>query len=237
MKRSLPTYSATRAAPVTRANVTDEGDTLEVVWSTGASVERSGFFAGRWIETLSLDRGAVRLDRLNAGGPLLDSHDQYQCAALVGSIVPGSVRIADGQASAQVRLSSAADAADTVAKVREGHLWGISVGYHVHVWDVRDGPDDVPEYLAVDWEPLEISLVTVPADTGAHVRAGDDDMTRIIDNRRGARGPNRGERNQAGGDEPPPSGPAPARRKPPRRRRTTATPPASARRPGAHPAA
>lgn len=172
-------HRAAQAAPV---SFDPADNSLEVVWTTGAAVERSGFFTDPFIETLEVTPEAIRLDRLNAGAAVLDSHNMYELGAAIGSIVPGSVRIANGQGTARITLADTPDVADTVAKVRGGHLRFISVGYFVHTYERHRGDDDAPDELrAVDWEPVEISFVTVPADPGAQVRAQENDMTRIIE--------------------------------------------------------
>jgi HK97 family phage prohead protease len=140
---------------------------------------------------------SIRLGRLNDGAAVLDSHDQFQVASILGSIVPGSAAIVNGAGVARARLTDTPDAADAIAKLRAGHLRSISVGYIVHAWrGLEDDPQGVPQYLAVDWEPVEVSLVSVPADPGAHVRSGSEDMT-ILSAR------NRANHQPAGGDEPP----------------------------------
>src|SRR5262245_36445759 len=61
-----------------RAAITSHEDAarvVDVVFSTGAAVERRDYFSGQpYLERLSLDRGHVNLDRLNNGAPVLDSH-------------------------------------------------------------------------------------------------------------------------------------------------------------------
>ena len=52
-----------------------EERTVELVWSTGAQVRRASWSRGDYIEELSMAPGAVRMDRLNKGAPLLDAHD------------------------------------------------------------------------------------------------------------------------------------------------------------------
>src|SRR5690606_15723233 len=80
---------------------------------------------------------------------------------------------------ARVRLSTAVGDADTTAKIRDGIIRNISVGYAIHkvVKTDADGDGADDEWRVVDWEPLEISAVPIPADAGAQIRAhGADDM-------------------------------------------------------------
>lgn len=151
----------------------DEEQVVEVVWTTGATVRRV-----RWAwegpeeydEELVVAPGSVRLERLNGGAPFLDSHQGGGLGAVLGSVVPGSVRLDGGIGVARVRLTGAEDAQAAVRRILERHV-AISVGYRVHRYEVerRDGGRDL--WRAVDWEPLEISAVAIPADAGARIRA------------------------------------------------------------------
>ncbi|UXU75542.1 MULTISPECIES: prohead protease/major capsid protein fusion protein [unclassified Paracoccus (in: a-proteobacteria)] len=146
---------------------------VEVVWTTGATVRRV-----RWAwegpeeydEELVVDPGSVRLGRLNGGAPFLDSHQGGGLGAVLGSVIPGSVRLEAGSGVARVRLTGAEDARAAVRRVLEKHV-AISVGYRVFRYEVvrREGGRDL--WRAVDWEPLEISAVAIPADAGARIRA------------------------------------------------------------------
>ena len=61
--------------------------------------------------------GAVDLSRLNAGAPLLDTHQDGAAANIVGKIIEGSAKIEDGRGTATVLLSRASDVADIVQKL------------------------------------------------------------------------------------------------------------------------
>jgi hypothetical protein len=71
----MPTFDLlpldVRAAVVPKS-LNDEQRTVELVLSTGAAVDRIDPMTGkRYTEKLILDPTAIRLDRLNAGAPLL----------------------------------------------------------------------------------------------------------------------------------------------------------------------
>ena len=55
------------------SSVDTEARTAEVIWTTGARVQRSGF-NGPYLEELSMAPESIRMDRLNNGAPLLNSH-------------------------------------------------------------------------------------------------------------------------------------------------------------------
>jgi phage head maturation protease len=152
----------------------DEGDnTIEVIWTTGAAVRRWSWRSERYYqEILEVTPKAVRLDRLNSGAPLLDTHDDWSLRSVIGSVVPGSARIEGGKGYARVKLSRADEDKAIVEKIRDGIIRNISVGYAIHkvVKTDADGDGNDEEWRVVDWEPLEISAVPVPADAGSQIR-------------------------------------------------------------------
>ena len=64
-----------RMASVRAGSVDEVARTVEIIWTTGATVRRARFWDEAVDEELSLDGSAVRLDRLNGGAPFLNSHD------------------------------------------------------------------------------------------------------------------------------------------------------------------
>jgi hypothetical protein len=162
-----------RAASLAPATYDAESRTVDIVWSTGADVMRSDWRSGgMYVERLSMTPKAVRLERLNGGAPFLAAHDASTTDSVIGVIVEGSARIEGGKGVATVRLSSAPSAADAVSKIAEGILRNVSVGYAIHANTVTASRDGAPEIrTATDWEPMEISIVPIPADAGAQVRS------------------------------------------------------------------
>ena len=143
------------------------------MWTTGASVRRYSWLDGEeYDEVLSLDEGAVRLERLNLGAPFLDTHCSYALENVIGSIVPESARIEGGKGLATVKLSQSERAADTVRDIKDGVIRNISVGYWIHKVVKTEGTDaKIARWDVVDWEPLEVSAVPIPADPGSQVRS------------------------------------------------------------------
>lgn len=184
MKREKVTLPAmTRAAEVMPATADAEARTVDVVWSTGAPVRRGGFFEDDFIEELSMEPKAIRLDRLNAGGPFLDAHDRFETDAVIGSVAPGSVKIEKGQGFATIRFAASDRANKVWALVKDGHLRGVSVGYSVHRYQISEGAGEggLDLYRAIDWEPFEVSAVPVPADAAAGFRGQETGSTVILE--------------------------------------------------------
>lgn len=155
-----------------------ESRTVELCWTTGAEVERFDWDRGRYIESLSLDKKHVRLDRLNSGASLLDNHNAYGGVRSVLGVVE-KAWIDGDEGRALVRFSARAE--DVMEDVRAGIIRNVSVGYRVHAF--RDDTEEADRELrqkrltAVDWEPFELSLVTIPADAQAGVRSAQWDKT------------------------------------------------------------
>jgi prohead serine protease/Mu-like prophage major head subunit gpT len=162
-------------ADVEPDSVDEEDRSVDVVFTTGAAVERMDWWTGkRYFETLSTDPAHVRLARLNAGGPLLDTHGSYSVRDQLGSVIPGSALVTGKEGRARVRFSRREAVEDVWQDVRDGHIRSVSVGYRVYKFEESQGKGNaLPERRAVDWEPFEVSMVSMPADTGAQVRDGD----------------------------------------------------------------
>ncbi len=109
---------------------------------------------------------------MNLGAPYLDTHASYSLENVIGSVVPDSARIEGGKGICRILLSRAAGDADTVQKIKDGVIRNNSVGYWIHKVVKTEGDDGtVARWEVVDWEPLEISAVPIPADPGSQVRS------------------------------------------------------------------
>ncbi|WP_323775945.1 prohead protease/major capsid protein fusion protein [Leisingera sp.] len=165
-----------REATVVAESIDNEERTIEVVWTTGATVQRyrwEGWDVVEYDEELEVSERALRLDRLNGGAPFLDSHRSWDSRNTLGAVVPDSVRIKGGKGTAKIRLTAAEDAKPIIDRILERTINKVSVGYRVHQYDIRaaekKGERDL--YRAIDWEPYEISAVAMPADPGANIRS------------------------------------------------------------------
>lgn len=178
----MNTQTQIRMVPLDRraevGDVNADTRTVELVFSTakGGDVLRYDWDTGkRYYERLSLDPAHVRLDRLNNGAPLLNAHSAYTLANVIGVVEDGSVQLTKGDARAVVRFSKRDDVEPYYQDVRDKIIRNVSVGYRVHVMEPqRDAKDGIPVFLATDWEPYEISMVPMGADSGARVRASDE---------------------------------------------------------------
>lgn len=161
----------TRAAFVP-ASVNAEARTVDIIWTTGAEGERCEWDGEVWLESLRVDDSSVRMDRLNNGAPLLNTHQSGDLDDQIG--VVDRAWIENGVGYATVRFANTPDAEPYWIKVRDGIVRNISVGYVVYKYEVVESTTDGEprRMVAIDWEPLELSFVPVPFDVGAQVRGG-----------------------------------------------------------------
>lgn len=167
-RQGPPTHLQSRASFQPKT-FNPETRTVEIVFSVGSRGLRHGWDSS-YYEELSMDQAAVRMERLNNGAPLLNSHGQYDLADVIG--VVENARIEGGKGVATVRFSEREDVEPIFQDVKAGILRNISVGYQVHKWErVQEEGSKYPIFRATDWEPQELSFVPVGFDAAAQVRS------------------------------------------------------------------
>ncbi|MEX2648153.1 MAG: prohead protease/major capsid protein fusion protein [Alphaproteobacteria bacterium] len=165
----------TRAAMV--GTVDAEARTVEVVWTTGASVRRRRYDFRRdrvveYDEILVVSAEAVDLSRLENGAPVLNTHGQYDLADVIG--VVEKAWLAGGEGRATLRFSDREDVEPIFRDVEAGIIRNVSVGYQVRRVEITEAANGDPdEYRVVDWLPMEISLVPIGADAAAGTRGAE----------------------------------------------------------------
>jgi hypothetical protein len=160
-----------RRAAFQPATLNLDARTIELTWTTGARGRRASWFDGDWFEELDMSSDAVRLDRLNNGAALLNSHQSADLSNILG--VVERAWIENGEGRARVRFSERAEVEPVFRDVASGIIRNVSVGYQVHRWSdpIRSADGQPPTYRALDWEPMELSLVGVPFDAKAQTRS------------------------------------------------------------------
>lgn len=126
---------------------------------------------GMWYgtEILSHDKGAMRMGQRQQTMPLLYNHNRDDLLGVVESI---ELDAAARKGVAVVRFAPGERGDWAMQQVNAEVLVNVSFMYRVFKW-VEDV--EAETYTAIDWEPYEISLVTVPADASVGVgrSAGD----------------------------------------------------------------
>ncbi|KJC60477.1 hypothetical protein UP10_12750 [Bradyrhizobium sp. LTSPM299] len=130
-------------------------------------------------EVLRIAREAVKLDRMKSSGiPLLDSHQQVGLNNHLGRFV--DMWIMGGAKPAlmgRILFNETREGKRAEGMVARGEIAGISAGYRVNEWEIKDSKgrvidpevenlrwDDDLTFTATSWELFEGSLVSVPAD-------------------------------------------------------------------------
>lgn len=154
-----------RTLELDRAAMDAEKRTLELAFSSEMPVER--FFG---YEILDHSKEAVDLSRLNNGGALLVEHDTRDQVGVVES-----ARIdPDRKGRAVVRFGTSARAQEIFKDVQDGIRRLVSVGYRIGKMVAEKVDKDVETLRATNWTPLEISIVSVPADASVGIGRAED---------------------------------------------------------------
>ena len=155
------------------AKIDESSRSVELSFSSANGIKQYDFWHDEWYsEVLEHSERAVILTRLTEIGVGLFNHDSDK---VVGRL--SDVRLEEKTGKCYCRLTFDMDEfADTVyEKVRSGTLKGVSVGFRVYKWEEiktgktsRDGIKG-PARIARKWEPIEVSIVSCPADPSVGV--------------------------------------------------------------------
>lgn len=140
-----------------------DADSRRVTLSFSSEEPYRRFFGA---EILDHNEGTVNLDRLQNIGCVLFNHNRdYVIAKII------SANIVNSRGEAEIEFDTDDLSEKIYQKVISGTLKGVSVGYLVYNYDEvkagkksEDGRFEGPCFVATDWEPFEISIVSVPAD-------------------------------------------------------------------------
>lgn len=150
-------FRRSEAVEFSRTGEAEESRAFQFSFSSEAPVQR-------WFgtEVLSHDDGGPDLARLNNGAPLLWNHDPNQ---VLGVVERGWIDSDKRRGMANVRFSRSAFAEEKLRDIRDGILRNVSFGYKI--LETQAGADGA--VVATRWQPLEVSVVSVPADAGVGI--------------------------------------------------------------------
>lgn len=141
-----------------------EAGTITIVYATATPAQRWGY-----IEILDMSEGAIDTTRLDAGAVnILLQHDGH-FGLPIGNVV--SHEIVDGIATATFRLSVADEHRGIVSNISAGIYRTWSVGYQIMETEEETREDGVTVVRVTRWMPMEISLVSIPADPESKTRS------------------------------------------------------------------
>ena len=141
-----------------------EKRTVELSFSSEEPYER---FWG--VEVLDHSLTSVKMERLNNSAPLLYNHDRD---VVIGVIEKAS--ISNNRGIATVRFGNSEKAKEVFRDVEDGILKNVSVGYEIHEMKKESESDGVETYRVTSWLPLEISVVSIPADNSVGIGRSND---------------------------------------------------------------
>ncbi len=161
--------------------------TVEVVMSSGYRGQRYDWMSDSFYqEELEVSDAAIRKVRLDAGLPVLANHQQSPMAdkAMANVGIVEAYRIENGNLIGTLKMSRTPEVASIIQDMEDGIVRTVSLGYRVHKYIDVSTPTDQSQILrAVDWEPLEVSLVSIPFDPLAQVRNAPSIHSVMIENK------------------------------------------------------
>jgi HK97 family phage major capsid protein len=160
-KRKGPTERVFRSAVFERQSIMEDQRRATLAFSSEMGVDR-----GWGVEILDHSPGSIDMEFIGSGrAPLLVDHEMADQVGVVEQISLGTDRVA----RAVVRFGKSARAEEIWQDVKDGIRSNVSVGYVINemVSDGKKGDREI--FRATRWMPLEISIVSIPADTSVGV--------------------------------------------------------------------
>lgn len=141
-------------------NIDTEARTVEVAFSSEAPV-------ARWFgdEVLDHSAGAMLMARLESGAAVLWNHDMdVQIGVVESARIDG-----DRVGRAVLRFGRSARAEEIWQDIAGDVIRHVSVGYFVRAVKTEERENERDKVTITEWEPYEISMVSVPADASVGV--------------------------------------------------------------------
>lgn len=157
--RRAPVEVLHRAIDMAAKSIDEKKRTVEIAVSSELAVDRS---FGK--EVLVHEQNAIDMAFLGSGrAPLLLDHDMERQIGVIESVELSGDRVL----RAKVRFGRSALAQEVFQDVVDGIRSNVSVGYRVNKMERSASNKD--EYLVRSWSPLEVSVVSIPADPSVGV--------------------------------------------------------------------
>ena len=148
-----------RAIDMAAKSIDETARTVEIAVSSELAVDRS---FGK--EVLVHEMDAIDLAFLASGrAPLLLDHDMERQIGVIESVELSGDRVL----RAKVRFGRSALAQEVFQDVVDGIRSNVSVGYRVN--KMERSATNKEEYMVRSWSPLEVSVVSIPADPSVGV--------------------------------------------------------------------
>jgi HK97 family phage major capsid protein/HK97 family phage prohead protease len=148
-----------RARDIDARAIDEKKRTVDIAVSSELAVDRS---FGK--EILVHEAGAIDMAFIASGrAPLLLDHDMEKQIGVIESVELSGDKVL----RAKVRFGRSALAQEVFQDVVDGIRSNVSVGYRVN--KMERSPMNKDEYLVRSWSPLEVSVVSIPADPSVGV--------------------------------------------------------------------
>lgn len=173
-----------RSLEVRAKSFREDERSVEAVISTETPVLMPDWSRGELVPEVLLARGAEFPKSRQI--PFLDSHNRSSIKDQLGSA--RNITVNDGNITATLMFSKAAQAEDAMAGVREGHITDVSVGYDVLKRTyIAEGQTKTisgreftgPVNVVTKWRLREVSLTPIGADAQAKLRGLDPAAVRF----------------------------------------------------------
>ncbi len=164
-----------RSFPIEQSSISEESRTVNLAFSSEEEYSRAD--GG---EILDHNPESVLLDRMADGAPVLVDHDPTDHVGVVEKAVIDGDKIG----RAQVRFGKSARATEIFQDIVDGIRRSVSVGYKVMETAVERAAEgeDLGAYRVTKWQPIEVSLVSIPADSTVGVGRNTQDEETKMDN-------------------------------------------------------
>lgn len=166
------------------ASINTEERSVDAIFNTERKVIMSPWYDEPFYEVLSNDPAHIRMERINAGIPVLDNHNRWGGVRQQLGKAEG-LRFEKDATVTKLRFSRRKEVMDIFQDIADGLVDKTSIGYRVYKYEDITEDDNAPvkTFRAIDWEPYEISLVSIPANIDAQVRSENPSAPEIIQTR------------------------------------------------------
>lgn len=161
LEPGTPTADGARELDGVQVESSAAAERFELSFSSETPYRRYDWRRGEeYDEILDHSQDAVDLTRLRELGVVLYNHDRDR---VIGRVE--RVAIEDGRGVATVAFDTDAESQVIADKVASGTLRGVSVAYSVDRTERVCADGEVTRLYVRHWTPMEISIVSIPADT------------------------------------------------------------------------
>jgi len=156
------------SAQFNASNLNEENRVVEVVWHAGSRMRRSDFLIGNYELQLSMEPEAIDLSLFSSGKtPLLKDHEN-ELDSVVGVVEKAWLDGNEGKAL--VRFDDDDEGERLYKKVKNRIINNISIGVDFLQKEIVERKGEPDLHFVTKWQPYEISLVAVGADSKARIQ-------------------------------------------------------------------